>query len=95
MTTEWTTTVWWALTQHPGDIGLALNVIGAILISFFGLPAAADRGGRIYLTVAQVDRAEVRKAARAQRLGRLGAILLVVGFGLQLAANLLPAGFGR
>lgn len=41
------------------------------------------------MTLEQTDEAEVAKAKRYDRLGNLGLLLLIIGFVLQLASNVL------
>lgn len=69
------------------DFGLILDIIGASLLFKFGLPASIDRKGHVHIITEQLDDAEIKKGKHYDRLGRLGLILLVVGFVLQLVSN--------
>jgi len=81
-------TAWRLLLEHGNTVGLVFDIVGALLITLFGLPPAVDRGGVTYLITEGTDQAEARKATRYERLGRFGLILLVIGFGLQLVASI-------
>ena len=65
-------------------IGLALSFTGAIIIFFFGLHPMISESGAIHLIAEQVDKGEIRRAKRYRAISRIGLILLVVGFQLQL-----------
>lgn len=69
--------------------GLLLNIIGVGLIFWFGLPAEQSRADRELLFPS--DPADVGRARMYDGLGYSGLILLMVGFFLQLAANLVQA----
>ena len=74
-------------SAHINDVGLILDIIGALLLFKFGLPAAIDRQGRIFRIAEGVDQEEVRRGKLYDRWGKVGLALLVVGFFLQLASN--------
>lgn len=65
-------------------IGLALSFTGAIIIFFFGLHPMISESGAIHLITEQVDKGEIKRAKKYRVISRLGLILLVVGFLLQL-----------
>ncbi len=65
-------------------IGLALSFTGAIIIFFFGLPPMISESGATHLIAEQVDKGEIKRAKKYQVISRIGLILLVVGFLLQL-----------
>jgi hypothetical protein len=69
------------------DVGLLLDIVGAVLLFKFGLPAAISREGHVHLVAEQVDEAEIRRSNRYDRLGKVGLALLVDGFALQLISN--------
>lgn len=69
------------------DFGLFLDIIGALLVFKFGLPASIDREGYTHIITEQVNEAEINKARLYDRWGRFGLFLLVVGFALQLISN--------
>ena len=75
--------------QGIGSVGLVLDIAGAILLFQHGLPENISREGHIYLVTEQRDEEEVRLANYRDRMGRLGLLLLISGFVLQLVANLL------
>ena len=68
--------------------GLALDILGVVLLFFFGLPADVREGGGTVLLWGE-DPEGARRYRRARALSRLGLALLVAGFGLQIAGNYL------
>jgi hypothetical protein len=71
--------------------GLLLDIIGVVLLFKFGLPEDISRTGTGFLITHQ-DEDEVKRAKLYDRLGMLGLALLIAGFALQLASNLLQLG---
>ena len=69
------------------DLGLVLDIIGAVLLFKFGLPASIDREGHVLLATGQIDENEIKKGKLYDRWGRIGLALLITGFILQLASN--------
>ncbi len=69
------------------DIGLLLDIIGAVLLFKFGLPASIDRQGHIHIITEQVDEEEIKKGKLYDIWGKFGLGLLILGFVLQLASN--------
>jgi len=69
--------------------GLALGFGGAIIIFFFGLPPAVRESGMSYLALEQVDKGEIRKGKKYRMISRIGLILLIVGFLLQLLEKVI------
>jgi len=65
-------------------IGLALSFAGAIIIFFFGLHPMISERGAIHLITEQVDEGEIKTAKTYKTISRIGIILLIVGFLLQL-----------
>ena len=70
-------------------IGLGLNIVGVIIIFFFGLPPGIDRDGYIRIVAEQIDEEEKKKAKIYDRLAMLAITLIGIGFILQLASNFL------
>lgn len=58
------------------SIGLFLDIIGVIMVWRYGLPEALSREGVQYIITEQADDAEKGKAARFDRLSRIGLGLL-------------------
>jgi hypothetical protein len=69
--------------------GLVCDIIGALLIWKFGLPAEINRSGTTNLALEQTDESEKKEAARYDARAKCGGCLLAVGFGLQLLSNFL------
>jgi hypothetical protein len=67
--------------------GLALDIVGAILIWNFGLPTEID-GARRSVTPREGD-SEVKRLRTADFYARLGGFLLIGGFALQLISNFI------
>lgn len=67
--------------------GLGLDIIGVILIFFFGIPPKIDREGYVHIIAEQTDVEEKRKVQLYDRLSNAALILIIVGFILQLASN--------
>jgi hypothetical protein len=75
------------ISECINDIGLILDIIGAVLLFKFGLPASIDREGRTHIIIEQVDDEEIKKGKFYDLWGRIGLGLLVLGFIFQLASN--------
>lgn len=69
-----------------GDVGLVIDLFGAVLLFFFGLAPLLSRNGSMSLSVGNSDYLR-RKAQRYEVLSRLGVLLVFVGFLLQLLGN--------
>jgi hypothetical protein len=67
--------------------GLVSDILGVMLLWRYGLPAEISRSGAIRFVAEQEDSAEKALARRYDRLGRLGLILLILGFVLQLTGS--------
>ncbi len=65
-------------------VGLALNLAGAVIIFFFGLPPRVRETGARYLLLEGEDKKEIEKGKRYRMISRFGLILLAIGFLLQL-----------
>lgn len=68
--------------------GLLMDIIGVTLIFFFGIAPQVRPGGSTYLTVGS-DPKEATKASRYKRLGQLGLLLIILGFGAQIFGSFL------
>ena len=69
-------------------IGLAMDIVGVLLLWRFGLPPNVSRGGTSYLILEQSDEAEARKAKVYDHVAHVAITLIVLGFILQLIATL-------
>jgi hypothetical protein len=64
-----------------------ISVIAALILWKFGVPESLNPTGEVHRIVSQVDHAAIGKAKRYHRWSRIGLILLVVGFALQLVGS--------
>lgn len=71
------------------SFGLVLDIVGAVLIYLYGLPENISRTGVVSITLEQVDENEIIKAKKYDLKSRIGIILLILGFFLQLVGNFL------
>jgi hypothetical protein len=71
------------------SLGLVCDIVGALLIWKFGLPETIDRSGAGFLQLEQIDEAQIIKGRLYDRWARIGIAVLVLGFILQLASNLI------
>lgn len=78
---------WIVSQQGLSNIGLGLDIVGAVLLWRFGIPRDIDPSGRVYIATADLDQGEIVAGRRFRRLERSGIGFLIVGFVLQLAAN--------
>ena len=69
------------------DLGLIIDIAGALLLFKYGLPADIDRNGHTYRITSEIDHDEVRKGQLYDRRGKAGLVMLVIGFALQLISN--------
>lgn len=69
------------------SVGLVLDIVGATLLWRYGLPAEISRTGAQTLIEQQTNEAEVKEAARYDRVASWGFLSLVAGFVLQLVSN--------
>jgi hypothetical protein len=67
--------------------GLVLDIVGVWFVFKYGLPESIDRSGHIHIIVEQADQTEIAKGKHYDRMARLGLLLLIVGFLLQLVGN--------
>lgn len=75
------------------SVGLAFDIVGAILLYRFGLPSRASMGGAMTQAVAEqlpdepLGRASARLLKHAKIGSSLGVGFLVFGFALQIVSN--------
>jgi hypothetical protein len=62
------------------SIGLSLNILGAVLLFFFGFPTAIDLGG--------ADQSKDPASVKTHYLAKIGLALLIAGFISQLLGTL-------
>ena len=74
------------------SLGLALSIIGTILLYKFGLPEQIDKNGNIHLILEQTDEFERMKAKKYDCFSKLALALIFLGFTLQLISNFISAG---
>ena len=72
------------------SVGLVLDIVGVVLIWRYGLPEPISREGHNYIILESHDEAEKIKAAKYDRLSKIGLSLVILGFALQLASNFIP-----
>ncbi len=75
-------------------LGLSLDIIGVLLLFFYGLPPKINRDGANFLLVrtgSEEEEQEVRKAARNKVLSTIALWLIIGGFVLQLIGTVYPA----
>ena len=76
------------LAEIINSLGLALDIVGVVLIFRYGLPEEVNRTGASYFTNSPDPESEdAKKAKRYDKLSRFGLILLVAGFTLQIISN--------
>lgn len=74
------------LNIQLGDIGLVIDLFGAVILFFFGLAPLLSKDGSMSLSTGNSDYLK-RKANRYETLSRLGVLLVFIGFILQLLSN--------
>lgn len=72
-----------SLQQILNNTGLCIDIIGVVLI-FFNSPKITYN---TYIYNDQELKELNKKASRKYRYARIGLLLLVIGFGMQLASN--------
>ena len=70
------------------SLGLSLDIAGVVLLFFFGLPPDIHGGGGMVISwlAGENQASNAKRYRRARALSRLG-LVLVAGFGLQIASN--------
>ncbi len=71
------------------SFGLGCDIVGALLIFFYGIPPAINREGHSFLALDAGDEAMQRTAKRYDCRSKGGLLFLIVGFSLQLVSNFL------
>ena len=69
------------------SVGLGLDIIGVILIFFYGISPMIDTEGSTFLIVETRSETEIKKAKKYKRLSRFGLTLIVFGFIAQIISN--------
>jgi hypothetical protein len=76
------------IIQWFTPVGLVLDVIGAILIFKYGLPADVSRKGYTCIVAEEEDETEKAKAKMYDRCSKTGFNLLILGFVFQFIASI-------
>lgn len=71
------------------SLGLALDIVGALLLIKYGIPPKIDREGHQHLILERVDNSEIAKAKIYDRWSTFAILLIVAGFFLQLLSNFI------
>jgi len=69
------------------NIGLMLDVAGVIIIFFFGISSDLNKNGAVGWLVENSEEMS-KKAERHNRVSKLGLLLIIVGFTLQIIGNI-------
>ncbi len=77
------------LPQLVNSLGLVFDIVGVILVWRFGLPDPIDRTGAVGIAQMKVDTEQIKKGARYDCWGRIGLVLIILGFVLQIMGNWL------
>ena len=77
------------MSDIVNSIGLIFDILGAIVLFKFGLPASINREGNSVLLLEGTDERMRAKADRYDQFGRLGLGALITGFTVQLVSNFL------
>ena len=72
---------------YVNSAGLLLDIIGVCLVFKFGLPEDVRRSGASFLRLENDDPVEAAKAARYDSWARVGLLLLIAGFAVQIISN--------
>lgn len=71
------------------SIGLALDIVGVVLLFRFGLPSEVEKDGGGFLMLEGPAEEDVKKYERYRRIARSALFCLVLGFALQIVSNFL------
>ena len=74
-------------SETINTVGLALDIVGVVLLFRFGLPPDVRRGGTVSLILEQTDEDEARKAKRYDKFSYSALVMIVIGFLLQIVAT--------
>jgi len=69
------------------SIGLGLDIIGVILIFFYGISPMIDTGGSTLLDLGGRDETDIKKAKKYKATSNLGLVLIISGFVAQIISN--------
>ena len=72
-------------------VGLALDIIGVLLLFKYGLPSDLNKKGYIFKVLEQVDNHEVEKYKRYDKISKIALTLLILGFLMQAFSTILQA----
>ena len=70
------------------NIGLSLDAIGVVIIFIFGISSDLNRDGAVGLLVENSDE-EAKKARKHDCISKIGLVLIIIGFILQIIGNLI------
>lgn len=71
-------------------VGLALNLLGVLLLFRWGMPFRVRRGGASYFLLEQDDVEAIARERVYSIIGYVGLVLLIAGTVLQMVAVLMP-----
>jgi ketopantoate hydroxymethyltransferase len=71
------------------SIGIALDMIGVIVIFFFGITPRLNIEGQTYRVAGEKNENEIRLAKIYKRISLSGLIIVFIGFLLQFISNLI------
>jgi hypothetical protein len=71
------------------SIGLLLDIVGVLLLFWFGIPTINRTDGAEFIVTEQINESELKKQQRYDTYGKIGIFALIVGFLLQLIPNLM------
>jgi hypothetical protein len=66
--------------------GLALNLVGVLILFRYGMPFHVPSGGAVHLILEKTDQAEIELERRYTLYGYVGLFLLIAGTNLQMVA---------
>lgn len=75
------------LSTSINSLGLLLDVIAGLILWKFGLPENINRAGLSFLALEGTDKKEIKKAKKYDKFSKMGILLLIIGFILQLISN--------
>ena len=73
-------------SEIVNTVGLALDIVGVVLLFRFGLPPDVRRGGANFFTWG-IDNDEARTASRYDKISWSALGLIVFGFALQIVST--------
>lgn len=71
-------------------IGLILDILGVLVLFKYGLPSEVTKDGHVGYTASQSDPIERAKWYKYNRMAKVGLGLLIAGFVLQAASDIIP-----